>query len=184
YLIASQPLLWPAAPANQHAVLDSTGIPHSGANVAGGYPLEVPDRTVTDGNVTQVCGGATTVGGLACGDWAVNTLQPAWEPQGSCGAVEPATDDSTTDLNVGDLMSDHGVSWAWYAGGWDNAAGITTGPGWTNGSGPSCADPNVSSSDGKVFPFCPDSSFQFHHQPFNYFTRYAPGTADRAAHLK
>ena len=26
--------------------------------------------------------------------------------------------------------------------------------------------------------------FQPHHQPFNYFARYAPGTAERAEHLK
>ena len=27
-------------------------------------------------------------------------------------------------------------------------------------------------------------NFQPHHQPFNYFARFAPGTADRAEHLK
>ena len=27
-------------------------------------------------------------------------------------------------------------------------------------------------------------AFQAHHQPFNYFARFAPGTRDRAAHLK
>jgi acid phosphatase len=177
YLIAAQPLEWPSPPTGQVAVLDPSGIPHA-------YPLLKPQGTPVDGNVTQACGLSTTVSGLACGDWAVNTLQPAWEPQGSFGAVEPATDDRDVALNIGDRMSDAGVSWAWYAGGWDNAAGNTTGPGWTNGAGPTCSDPNVSASDGKVFPYCPDSSFQFHHQPFNYFMRYAPGTPDRAAHLK
>jgi acid phosphatase len=177
YLIAAQPLLWPNAPAAQHAVLDPSGIPHA-------YPLLKPNGSVVDGNVTQACGLATTVAGLACGDWAVNTLQPAWEPQGSFGAPQPATDDTTTALNIGDRMSDAGMSWAWYAGGWDNAAGNTSGPGWTNGSTPgTCTDPHVSTAD-KQYPFCPDSSFQFHHQPFNYFMRYAPGTADRAAHLQ
>ncbi len=178
YLIAAQPLLWPGAGnGTQHAVLDPSGIPHA-------YPLLKPNGTVFDGNVTQACGLATTIAGLACGDWAVNTLQPAWEPQGSFGAKEPATDDTTTALNIGDRMSDAGVSWAWYAGGWDNAAGIADGPGWTNGSTPgTCTDSHVSTADGQ-YPYCPDSSFQFHHQPFNYFMRYAPGTADRAAHLK
>jgi phospholipase C len=33
-------------------------------------------------------------------------------------------------------------------------------------------------------PNCPDKLFQFHHQPFNYFTKNAPGTAARAAHLR
>ncbi len=27
-------------------------------------------------------------------------------------------------------------------------------------------------------------NFQFHHQPFNYFAKFAPGTAARAEHLK
>jgi acid phosphatase len=178
YLIAAQPLAWPDAPVGQHAVLDASGFPHLG------YPLYRPTSSVVDGNVTQSCDLTTTIAALACGNWAVNTLQPAWEPQGSFGAPEPATDDTHVALNIGDRMSDAGVSWAWYAGGWDNAAGNQTGPGWTNGSGPSCSDPHVSISDGKTFPFCPDSSFQFHHQPFNYFMRYAPGTPDRAAHLK
>jgi len=30
----------------------------------------------------------------------------------------------------------------------------------------------------------PDATFQFHHQPFNYFAPYAEGTAARAEHLK
>src|SRR6185503_19032307 len=33
------------------------------------------------------------------------------------------------------------------------------------------------------YPFCPDGLFQFHHQPFNYFANYAPGTPGRD-HLK
>ena len=177
YLIAAQPLAWPGAPAATHAVLDPSGIPHA-------YPLLKPNGTVVDGAVTQLCGAPTTIAGLACGDWAVNTLQPAWEPQGSFGSPEPATDDSTTALNIGDRMSVAGISWAWYAGGWSNADGNVGGPGWTNGATEgTCTDPHVSTAD-KQYPFCPDSSFQFHHQPFNYFTRYARGTADRAAHLR
>jgi acid phosphatase len=177
YLIAAQPLAWPDAPVGQHAVLDPSGIAHA-------YPLLKPVGTPVDGNVTQSCNLTTTIASLACGDWAVNTLQPPWEPQGSFGAPEPAADDTNTALNIGDRMSDGGVSWAWYAGGWDNAAGNTSGPGWTNGTTVgTCTDPHVSTADGQ-YPYCPDSSFQFHHQPFNYFTRYAPGSPDRAAHLK
>jgi acid phosphatase len=181
YLIAAQPLLWPSAPATQHSRLDSAGFPRGTNNP---YPLYRANQTSVDGNVTQVCDVPTTIAGLACGDWAVNTLQPPWEPQGSFGAAEPATDDTKTALNIGDRMSDASVSWAWYAGGWDNANGDKTGTGWTNGSnGTSCTDPNVSTADAQ-YPNCPDSSFQFHHQPFNYFSRYAPGTADRDAHLR
>jgi phospholipase C len=35
-----------------------------------------------------------------------------------------------------------------------------------------------------TFPNCPDKLFQFHHQPYNYFAAYAPGTAARAQHLR
>ena len=38
----------------------------------------------------------TTVAGLACGDWAVNTLQPLYQPPSSFGAKMPAIDDTTT----------------------------------------------------------------------------------------
>ncbi len=75
------------------------------------------------------------------------------------------------------------VDWAWYAGGWDNAAGNVAGAGWTNGStAGTCADPRHITT--AVYPYCPDKTFQFHHQPFSYFAAYAPGTAARAAHLR
>jgi len=35
-----------------------------------------------------------------------------------------------------------------------------------------------------LFPNCPDVDFQFHHQAFNYFANYAPGTQARKDHLK
>ena len=70
---------------------------------------------------------------------------------------------------VGDTLSAKGVSWAWYAGGW-----------------------NAALADGKRDPKEPrqviyafkGQAFQPHHQPFNYFARFAPGTPDRARHIK
>jgi phospholipase C len=35
-----------------------------------------------------------------------------------------------------------------------------------------------------VYPNCPDADFQYHHQPFNYYANYAPGTPARSAHLR
>jgi phospholipase C len=35
-----------------------------------------------------------------------------------------------------------------------------------------------------VYPNCPDKLFQYHHQSFNYFANYAPGTAARKQHLR
>jgi phospholipase C len=83
---------------------------------------------------------------------------------------------------IGDELSARHVDWAWYSGGWDNANGNVGGPGWTNGTGGTCADPNTLPT--AVFPNCADKLFQFHHQPFNYYASLAPGTAARAAHLR
>ncbi len=56
---------------------------------------------------------------------------------------------------IGDRLSEKGIDWAWYAGGWSDAlAGH------------------------------PDPTFQFHHQPYVYFSRYAEGTEARKQHLK
>jgi phospholipase C len=56
---------------------------------------------------------------------------------------------------IGDRLNDKNVTWAWYSGGWDNALA---------GS--------------------PDPLFQFHHQPFAFFTNYADGTQGKKDHLK
>jgi phospholipase C len=56
--------------------------------------------------------------------------------------------------NIGDRMTAAGVSWNWYSGGWNAAVA---------GQNP--------------------DNFQYHHQPFNYYANYAPGTPGRA-HLK
>jgi phospholipase C len=88
--------------------------------------------------------------------------------------------------NIGDELNAANVDWAWYAGGWDNAAGNTTSPYYTNGPGPTCADPNHLPAG--TYPYCADNLFQFHHQPFNYFAEFDPstvaGAAARAAHLR
>ena len=62
---------------------------------------------------------------------AVNTMLPAWQPTGTFAPVLPALGAPT----IGDRLSAKSVDWAWYAGGWSNAAGDKGGPGWTNGGG-------------------------------------------------
>jgi acid phosphatase len=150
YLIAAQaPLDTAAQPgepdAGLHSVLDANGFPNAS------YPLYKPTGPVTDGQLLQACG-PTANPAVACGDRAVNTIQPASPPH-SGGNVLPLVND-TRFPNIGDRMGAAGISWAWYAGGWDDAeAGH------------------------------PDPLFQFHHQPFNYFAGYAPGRPGRT-HLK
>jgi acid phosphatase len=178
YLVAAAA---PSFPGGTHSVLDANGFTNPG------YPLYHPATAVTDGADTQACGLATTVAGFACGDFAVNTVQPPFQPTSPFGAKMPLIDDTTTPMTIGDRLTDAHVSWAWYAGGWDDASGNTTGAGYTNGSGPTCigtsvpAAPDLAGNGG--FPYCPDLSFQTHHQPFNYYARYAPGQPDRA-HLQ
>jgi phospholipase C len=72
--------------------------------------------------------------------------------------MQPTTLPPQTMTNIGDLLSQKGVTWAWYAGAWQAAL------------------------DGKGGGAIPN--FQFHHQPFNYFANMAPGTPNRAEHLK
>ncbi len=173
WLIAARTPFDDNAPANLHSLVDSAGFPRNN------YPLYNPVTGVTyrDSDFTVPCPAPKP--GLACGNFAVNTMQPTNEPFGTFGEKLVVQNHAT----IGDRLTAKGISWGWYAGGWDNAAGITTGPGWTNGPGPTCSDPNHDTNPAYVYPKCPDFAFQFHHQPFSYFANYAPGTPGRA-HLR
>jgi phospholipase C len=126
-----------------------------------------------------------------CGDYAVNTMQPTARPQGAFSQILP----TQTGKTIGDELSEADVSWAWYSGGWSNADGADVhAPGYTNGTSASatptgCSDPNVdpgvrSGVPVSAWPRCPDALFQYHHQPFNYYANYAPGTTARTLHLR
>ena len=117
--------------------------------------LDGPPRFVQDGNLTPDF-------------YAVNTMQPPYQPSSNKPAAggnpafadpaNPTTVPPQTGKTIGDLLSAKGVSWAWYSGAWEAAL---TGHNAT-----------------------PVPNFQFHHQPFNYFATMAPGTAERAKHIK
>ena len=86
--------------------------------------------------------------------YLVNTAYPAEGPHPATTPTSQLVPPLHT-ATIGDRLSAKGISWAWYAGGWDNAlAGH------------------------------PDPLFQFNHQPFAYFANYADGTPGQAAHLK
>jgi phospholipase C len=86
--------------------------------------------------------------------YAVNTIDALyWQ-----SVLKKKTEDllpPQTMPNIGDRLSEKGVSWAWYSGGYNNAMA------------------------GK-----PSDVFQFHHQPFTYFKDYARGTQANKEHLK
>ena len=177
-----------------HSVINAEGMPrsHTGAGCSGAYPLFSSNECLFDGNTTQACG-ATAVAGFACGNYAVNTTLPWYQPTstGFANKIRPI-DNSTTDMTIGDLMSDGGVSWAYYGGGWDNASGNVGGRGWTNGNGPTCSDPNgpvggaPADGDGlhAGWPYCPHFSYQQHHYPFAYYTRYNTASGPDRVHLQ
>ena len=176
---------------DRHSVVDANGMP---AN----YPLYTSPlgTAVKDFNITASCnpppGRPATPPSVVCGDFAVNTTQPFNQPYapGTADArrLPPLVANNVTKVNVtiGDELSANSVDWAWYAGGWSNAAGNVGAPGWSNGKKPTktggCPDSNAFTT--AVWPNCPDKLFQFHHQPFNYFANYAPGTMARALHLR
>jgi phospholipase C len=117
--------------------------------------------------------------------WSVNTSQPPYQPsgfapapggdvrfanpQGAAPYGEPVPPQKAT--TIGDTLSRKGVDWAWYAGGYRAAL--------ADGMQVPDAKRRVIYQRGPGSP-----NFQPHHQPFNYFERFAPGTADRAKHLK
>jgi acid phosphatase len=90
---------------------------------------------------------------VSVGDYAVDTIGPAYPPtftvSNPCSLLTPQSAPT-----IGDRLSGKGISWAWYAGGWNDAVAGHA-----------------------------DRLFQAHHQPFNYYANYAPGTPGRT-HLK
>ena len=117
--------------------------------------------------------------------WSVNTTQPPYQPSGVPPAVggDPRMADSQgtssrgqplppqTATTIGDTLSRKGINWAWYAGGYNEAL----------------ADGIQAPSQKRKVIYQRESGslmFQPHHQPFNYFAKFAPGTAARAQHLK
>jgi len=153
------------APAAVRAQLDADGNlkrkPGSPASVMDGPALLMDGRVTPDG-------------------WVVNTSQPPFQPSG----IPPAADGPReladpaklpvppqTATTIGDTLSAGGVSWAWYSGGWNAAV--------ADGTQVPAAPRQV------IYNRDPGSPiFQPHHQPFNYFARFAPGSADRTRHLK
>ena len=100
--------------------------------------------------------------------FAVNTMQPPYQPSANkpadggdaamADAAKPNTLPPQPMPHIGDLLGAKNIGWAWYAGAWAETLA------------------------GKNTPTIPN--FQYHHQPFNYFSDMAPGTPARAEHLK
>ena len=111
-----------------------------------------PDDVVMHFDAT----GEMTKGGSVTEDgFAVNTLFPAATPHPAAMNGSAKLLPAQTLPTIADRLEAKGISWAWYAGGWNDAVA------------------------GK-----PHKLFQYHHQPFVYFKGFEEKSARRAAHLK
>ena len=163
WLICACTPTFPNAPDNLKVQLDSSGKlkrrEGSPDSVLAGAPLLHDNELTPDG-------------------YAVNTVQPPYQPSRVPPAPggDPRYADPVghplppqTALTIGDTLTAKGIAWAWYAGAWD--AGLADGM-------------QASDAKRKVIYSRQTPSIQTHHQPFNYFLRYALGTPERAKHLK
>ena len=89
------------------------------------------------------------------GVYAINTIQPLLAPFSPGTAAAKRLLINNTDpsqpgytQNIGNRLDDAGIDWKWYSGGWNLAL-----------------SDNVAANK---------ALFQFHHQPFAYYTKYAP----------
>jgi acid phosphatase len=164
-----------------HAVVDANGMPVSTPLYASPLGPSTKDSSALTASCNPPARRPATPTNVVCGDYAVNTIQPFYWPFAPRTA-EACRLPPLIHPTIGDRLTDAHIDWAWYSGGWSNANGDVGAPGWTNGDGPRCIDPNANLS--VEFPRCPDKLFQFHHQSFNYYSNYAPGTKARADHLR
>jgi phospholipase C len=155
----------PNAPANLRAQTDERGWlkrrPDSPPSALAGPATFVPADYTADG-------------------YAIATSQPPYQPSRVPPAAggDPRFTDPTklvlppqTMRTIGDTLSAKGVSWAWYSGAWNAAV--------RDGMQPPTAKRQIINNDEPGSPY-----FVTHHQPFNYFARFAPGTPDRERHLR
>ena len=151
--------------------------------VAQGSPasaLDGPPKFVMSGNIAPA---------NYFGDgkfYAVNTLQPPYQPSGNAPAnadasaryADPALGSTLPPQSgptIGDRLSAKNITWTWYSGAWNAAL--------ADGEQPAARQRRVIYE-----PTTPAGSpdFQPHHQPFNYYARFDPVShADqRREHLK
>jgi acid phosphatase len=103
----------------------------------------------------NAAGAMVTDGSVAPDGYAVNTLEPVGGPHDP--HLDPARLLPVQSLpTIGDRLSEKGIEWAWYSGGWSEAEAGTA----------------------------PEGTFSYHHQPFAFFARFQKGNPDRAKHLK
>ncbi len=161
WLISASTPRYPDAPDNLKSSVEESGLrlktaENSPVTALSGKPIFVADKPLTpDG-------------------YAVNTMQPPYQPSGIApaeGGEGQLADKAKNPLppqnfkTIGDALSEKGILWRWYAGAWNEAL-----------------------RNRAVINNSATANFQPHHQPFNYFKRFDPstkaGSRERKIHLK
>ncbi|MFL9873975.1 acid phosphatase [Paraburkholderia megapolitana] len=162
FLISAQAPLYPdllKSPAKRFVSVvegdDPTGTRLKVATDSPASAIDGPPKFINDGLFTP-------------DGYAVNTMAPPYQPsfvRPAAGGnpllanpADPKVLPPQTYATIGDRLSAKGVDWAWYSGAWQYAL------------------------DHRDMGAVPD--FQYHHQPFNYFANYAPGTDARRRYLR
>jgi acid phosphatase len=107
--------------------------------------------------------------------YAINTMQPAYQPSAAAPAAgdprygdpaDPHTLPAQRQPTIGDRLDAKGVSWAWYGGAWKAASAGTL--------------------EARSIIYRGTIQFQPHHQPFNYYASFDPAAraAYRSTHLR
>ena len=161
--LRAQPPLYPDAHKHPHAAKllskvegdDPTGTRLKLADNSPASALDGPPKFVADGPLTP-------------DGYGVNTMAPPYQPSyvpppdpGNAAYADPADHRVMPPqgyATIGDRLSEMNIDWAWYSGAWQYA---------------------LEHRDTGTVP-----DFQYHHQPFNYFVNYAPGTDARRKHLR
>ncbi len=145
YLVCACAPKWENPPDGERSILDGAGRP---------VPSPSKPGLHEDNRITA----------KADGDFAVNTTQSVFLNNGGRVLLPPQTQ-----VTIGDRLTDKGIDWAWYSGGFD----LATKAGRT--------DEETRFLNGGL-------RFQWHHQPFAYYERFNPGSpkglAERAVHLR
>ena len=137
-------------------MVDPDGVTLTVADNSPKSAIEGVPKFVSDGNLTPDF-------------YAVNTMQPPYQPSGNKPApgrirasptrTTPTTLPPQTQATIGDMLSAKG----------HHLGLVRRAPGSTSST----------ASNAKPVP-----NFQYHHQPYNYYASYAPGTLARDEHLK
>jgi len=167
YLVAAQPPFFPHA--------DQAPAKFQITELDGDDPAGIRPKLAADSPTSAMQGRPKFASRMALTPdfWAVNTMGPPYAPAFTrdpknpllADPADPSTLPPQVHATIGDRLSAAGVDWAWYAGGWQLAL---------DGKGVRGTHDS--------FPYGPN--FQEHHQPFNYFAAFAPGSAARARHLR